>query len=154
MTHFGILCPAASGHLNPMTALGYELRQRGHHVTVVGVLDAKPKVLAAGLEFWAIGEVAFPAGAIPNSFTKLGQLEGVAAFRYTVELFKQLTLTLLQEAPAALQSAGVEALLIDQTSFGGSTVAQFLGLPFISVCCALMLNRDPIVPPYQYLLEL
>lgn len=47
MTHFGILCPAASGHLNPMTALVYELQQRGHHVTVIGVLDAKPKVLAA-----------------------------------------------------------------------------------------------------------
>lgn len=149
MTHFGIVCPAGSGHLNPMTALGYELRQRGHHVTVVGVLDAKPKVLAAGLEFRAIGEVAFPAGAIPNSFTQLGQLEGVAAFRYTVELFKELTLMLLQEAPAALQSAGVEALLIDQTSFGGSTVAQFLSLPFISVCCALMLNRDPNVPPFN-----
>lgn len=149
MTHFGMLCPAVSGHLNPMTALGYELRQRGHHVTVVGVLDAKPKVLAAGLEFRAIGEVAFPAGAILNSFTKLGQLEGVAALRYSVELFKQLALTLLQEAPAALQSAGVEALLIDQTSFGGSTVAQFLGLPFISVCCALMLNRDPNVPAFN-----
>ncbi|MER3477815.1 MAG: glycosyl transferase family 1, partial [Leptolyngbya sp. ERB_1_2] len=61
--------------------------------------------------------------------------------------FKQLTLMLLQEAPAALQSVGVEALLIDQTSFGGATVAQFLDLPFISVCCALMLNQDPNVPP-------
>lgn len=147
MVHFGILCPAATGHLNPMTALGYELCQRGHQVTVVGVLDAKPKVLAAGLGFRAIGEIAFPLGAIPNAFAELGQLEGLAAFRYTVEFFKQLTLTLLQEAPAALQSAGMEALLIDQTSFGGSTVAQFLDLPFISVCCALMLNQDPNVPP-------
>ncbi|MBE9193143.1 glycosyltransferase [Gloeocapsopsis crepidinum LEGE 06123] len=149
MVHFGILCPAASGHLNPMTALGYELRQRGHQVTVVGLLDAKSKALAAGLDFRAIGEVAFPFGAIPNAVAKLGQLEGLAAFRYTVELFKQTTLTLLQEAPAALQSAGVEALLIDQTSSGGSTVAEFLDLPFISVCCALMLNRDPNVPPFN-----
>jgi zeaxanthin glucosyltransferase len=76
MVHFGILCPAASGHLNPMTALGYELRQRGHQVTVVGILDAKSKVLAAGLSFWAIGEVAFPLGAIPNAFAELGQLDG------------------------------------------------------------------------------
>lgn len=149
MVHFGILCPAASGHLNPMTALGYELRQRGHQVTVVGILDAKSKALAAGLDFRAIGEVAFPLGAISNAVTELGQLEGLAAFRYSVKFFKQLTLTLLQEAPAALQSAGVEALLIDQTSFGGSTVADFLNLPFISVSCALMLNRDPNVPPFN-----
>ncbi|WP_269667482.1 hypothetical protein [Crinalium epipsammum] len=25
MTHYGLICPAASGHLNPMTTLGYEL---------------------------------------------------------------------------------------------------------------------------------
>ena len=147
MTHIGLLCPTASGHLNPMMTLGHELRQRGHRVTLVGTLDAQPKVLAAGLEFQAIGEVAFPAGSTAEFFTKLGQLSGLDAFRYTVALFKQITTTLLQEAPTALQKAGVEALLIDQTSFGGSTVAQLLDLPFISVCCALMLNQDPNVPP-------
>jgi MGT family glycosyltransferase len=132
-----------------MTALGYELRQRGHAVTVVGVLDAKPKVLAAGLDFRALGEVSFPVGSIPTAFAKLGQLDGLAAFRYTIALLQQLTLTLLQEAPAALQSAGVEAVLIDQTAFGASTVAQCLGLPFISVCCALMLNQEPYIPPFN-----
>lgn len=149
MAHFGILCPAASGHLNPMTALGYELRQRGHRVTVIGVLDAKQKALAAGLDFQAIAEETFPVGAMPNALAKLGQLEGLAAFRYTIETFQQSTLTLLEEVPAAIQSAGVEVLLIDQTIFGGSTVAQFLGLPFISVCCAMMLNQEPSVPPFN-----
>jgi zeaxanthin glucosyltransferase len=149
MTHFGILCPAASGHLNPMTTLGYELHQRGHRVTLVGLADAQSKVLAAGLEFWAIGEAAFPAGASADSLAKLGQLSGLAAFQYTVTLFKQMTVTLLEAAPAALRSAGVEALLIDQTSFGGSTIAQALDLPFISVCCALMLNREPGIPPFN-----
>ena len=50
MAHLGILFLAADGHLNPMTALEYELRQRGHRVTVIGFLDAEPKVLAAGTE--------------------------------------------------------------------------------------------------------
>lgn len=149
MPHIGLLCPTASGHLNPMTTLGHELKQRGHRVTLVGTLDAKPKVLAAGLEFRSIGEAVFPAGSTADSFAELGQLSGLDAFRYTVALFKQVTNTLLQEAPTALQNAGVEALLIDQTSFGGSTVAQLLDLPFISVCCALMLNQDPNVPPFN-----
>ena len=149
MTHFGLLCPTLSGHLNPMTTLGYELKQRGHRVTLVGTLDAQSKVLAAGLEFQAIGEVEFPAGSTADSSAKLGQLSGLAAFRYTVALFKQITTTLLQEAPSVLRGAGVEALIIDQTSFGGSTVAQLLDLPFISVCCALMLNEDPNVPPFN-----
>lgn len=149
MTHFGLLCPTASGHLNPMTTLGYELKQRGHQVTLVGTLDAQPKVLAAGLGFYAIGETDFPAGSSKDALAKLGQLSGLAAFRYTVDLFKKITSTLLQEAPAAFQSAGVEALLIDQTSFGGSTIAESLDLPFISVCCAMMINRDPNVPPFN-----
>lgn len=34
MTHFGIICPAAIGHLNPMCALGRELQRRGHRVTL------------------------------------------------------------------------------------------------------------------------
>jgi zeaxanthin glucosyltransferase len=149
MPHIGLLCPTASGHLNPMTTLGYELKQRGHRVTLVGTLDAQSKVLAAGLEFRAIGKTEFPAGSTADSFAKMGRLSGLAAFRYTVALFRQMTATLLQEAPAALQSAGVESLIIDQTSFGGSTVAQLLDIPFISVCCALMLNRDPNVPPFN-----
>lgn len=37
MTHFGIICPAAMGHLNPMTTLGYELKQRGHPITVLAI---------------------------------------------------------------------------------------------------------------------
>jgi zeaxanthin glucosyltransferase len=149
MSHIGLLCPAASGHLNPMTTLGYELKQRGHRVTLVGLLDSQPKVLAAGLEFRAIGEAEFPTGATANALAKLGQLNGFAAFQYTVALFRQMTEILLKETTAALQSAGVEALLIDQTSFGGSTVAQLLDLPFISVCCALMLNQEPNIPPWN-----
>jgi MGT family glycosyltransferase len=147
MTHFGLLCPAATGHLNPMTTLGYELQRRGHRVTLFGILDAQPKTLAAGLEFRVIGEEAFPAGASAESFAQLGKLSGFAAFRYTVTLFKQLTAMLLGEAPTAIKNAGIEALLVDQASFGGGTVADFLNLPFISVCCALMLNREPGVPP-------
>ncbi|WP_179228381.1 hypothetical protein [Leptolyngbya ohadii] len=132
-----------------MTALGRELKQRGHRVTFVGVLDAQPKVLAAGLEFWAIDEKEAPLGSTAESLAQLGQLSGLAALRYTIELFKQRTATLLQELPAALKSAGIEFLLIDQTSFGASTVAQLLDIPFVSVCCALMLNRDPDIPPFN-----
>lgn len=132
-----------------MTALGYELRQRGHRITLISVLDSQPKAVAAGLEFQAIGESAFPVGSMPNSLSQLGRLKGLAAFQYTVALLQQSMSVLLEEAPGVLQTLGVDALLIDQTSLGGSTVAEVLELPFISVCCALMLNQDPQVPPFN-----
>ncbi len=147
MTHFGLLCPTFTGHLNPMTTLGHELRQRGHRVTLFGTLDAQPKAVAAGLEFRAIGEAQFPIGASTASFNELGTLSGLAAFRYSVTLIQQLATTILREAPTAIEAAGVELMLIDQTSFGGGTVADFLEIPFISVCCALMLNREKSIPP-------
>lgn len=147
MTHFGLLCPPITGHLNPMTTLGHELKRRGHRVTLFGVLDAQPKTLAAGLEFWVIGEAEFPTGASNASFTQMGKLSGLVASKYTISLFQQLTAMLLREAPQAIEAAGVEILLVDQASYGGSTVADFLKLPFISVCCALMLNQEASIPP-------
>lgn len=149
MTHFGIICPALTGHLNPMTTLGHELKRRGHRVTVFGIPDARSKTLAAGLEFWAIGEAEFPAGASAASSTKQGELTGLDAFKNIVTMFQQSTTMLLDEAPQAVSAAGVEVLLIDQTSSGGSTVADFLKLPFITVCCALMLNLEIGVPPFN-----
>jgi zeaxanthin glucosyltransferase len=149
MTHIGLICPAASGHLNPMTSLGHELRQRGHRVTLVGILDGQAKATAAGLEFAPFAETTFPLGFSANALATLGQLSGMAAFRYTVKLFQEGTIALLQEAPAAIQQAGIDLLLIDQTSFGASSIAEALGLPFISVCCALMINREVVVPPFN-----
>lgn len=125
MTHFGIICPAETGHLNTMLPLGQELQGRGHRVTLFAVPDAQPKTLAAGLEFWAIGEEEFPAGASAESFAQLGKFSGLAAFRYTVTLFQQLTAILLREAPKAIEEAGVEALLIDQVSFGEGQLPTF-----------------------------
>ena len=148
MTHLAILCPTLSGHLNPMLALGYELKQRGHQVSVVGLLDGKSKVLTAGLDFLPIGETAFPLHSTTQYTEQLGQLSGIAAFRYSIKLMKQATAALMDDAPAALKQAGVDVLLIDQALVSGSTIAEVLGLPFISVCCALMFNPDPHVPPF------
>lgn len=148
MTHFGIICPAATGHLNPMTALGRELQRRGHRVTLIGVLDAQPKTSAAGLDFQAIAETESPPGTMARSFAQLGKLSGLAALRYTVSLFQESTALLLRDAPKAIKEAGVEALLVDQTTSAGGTIAEFLDIPFITICNALVLNQDDGVPPY------
>jgi zeaxanthin glucosyltransferase len=132
-----------------MTTLGHELQRRGHRVTLFGILDARPQTLAAGLEFWAIGEAEFPAGASAAANTKLGELSGLDAFKQIVTIFQQSTTMILSEAPQAISAAGVEVLLVDQSSFGASTVADFLNLPFITVCCALMLNLEIDIPPFN-----
>ncbi|WP_319422262.1 glycosyltransferase [Pleurocapsa sp. FMAR1] len=148
MTHFGIICPAATGHLNPMTTLGYELKQRGHRVTVIGIEDAHSKVQAAGLGFQVIGKSNFPKGASKDFFTHLGNLSGLKAVKHTLQWIADYADTVLRDAPEVIQKADIEALLVDQVSPEGGSVAEYLGIPFISVCSAMMLNQDLNVPPY------
>lgn len=148
MTHFGIICPAGNGHLNPMTALGRELQRRGHRVTLVGILDAKPNALAAGLEFCAIAQSEYPEGKTARVFAQLGELSGLAALRYTISKLQEITTLLLQNAPRAIAQSGIEALLVDQTILEGETVAQYIGIPFVTVCNALVINQDESVPPF------
>lgn len=148
MTHFGIICPAAAGHLNPMTTLGYELKQRGHRVTVIGIEDARAKTLAAELEFQAIGKSDFPVGATKELFTQLGNLSGFKAFQYTLKWITKNAEIVLRDAPEIITAAGIEALLVDQAAPEGGTVAEYLDIPFVSVCSAIMLNREINVPPF------
>ncbi|MEO1339667.1 MAG: glycosyltransferase, partial [Cyanobacteria bacterium J06635_13] len=148
MTHFGIICPSSTGHLNPMATLGYELKQRGHRVTVIGIEDSRPKAIAAGLEFAPIGQTDFPPGATEYLFTQLGQLSGLKAIKYTLQWIASNANSVLQDAPEVVKIAGIEALLVDQAAPEGGTVAEYLNIPFVSVCNALMLNREPSVPPF------
>src|SRR6516164_6049908 len=54
---------------------------------------------------------------------------------------------LFRDAPAAICDEGVDSLLVDQIEMAGGTVAEHLGLPFVSVAAALPINSDPSVPP-------
>jgi zeaxanthin glucosyltransferase len=148
MSHFGLLCPPATGHLNTMLPLGVELQQRGHEVTLCGILDTKPQTIAAGLGFQAIGESEFPIGIINEKHAQLGKMNGLAALRYTINLIKHEVTVFLQEAPSVIKEAGIEALLVDQVAPEGGTIAEFLDIPFISICSALPLNLENSIPPF------
>lgn len=150
MTHFGILCPAAMGHLNPLLTLAQELQQRGHRVTCFQVLDVQQTIEVAGVEFCAIAPQDFPLGHTPQTYQQLGSLDGLAAVRYTLQVFEQVTKAMLREAPAAIRTAQVEALIVDQVTFEGGTIAAHLNLPFVTFCSALMVNRELSVPPFTF----
>ncbi|WP_293124547.1 glycosyltransferase [Microcoleus sp. bin38.metabat.b11b12b14.051] len=147
MTHFGIICPASTGHLNAMTTLGNELLHRGHRVTVFGFLDAEAKTLASGLEFQPLAEDEFPLGASTKILTEMGKLSGLNALQYNLKNVPKTSAAILREAPPTIEKAGVEALLVDQYSLEGGTVADILNIAFITVCGGLLLNRDPNIPP-------
>jgi len=147
VAHIALVCPPFSGHLNPMTALGCALQQRGHRVTVLGVADVRTKVQAEGLEFYPIGHSDFPLGSMAEVIAQLGALHGLAGVRYELADIQRRTIMLCRDAPAALRAIQADGVVVDQIELSGATIAESLGLPFVTVYNALMIDRDPWVPP-------
>jgi MGT family glycosyltransferase len=146
MSHFGFLSFPAAGHLYPLTALGRRLQQRGHQVTFFQVSDAEPFIRAAGLGFWQIGAEDHPPGTLRQLIEPLGRLKGIAGIRFTVERVCRDARMVLRDAPAAVRAAGVDALVVDQAEYAGGSVAEHLGLPFVTAIATLPLNLDDSVP--------
>jgi MGT family glycosyltransferase len=147
MSHFGIISPPVPGHIHPMSALGRELIARGHRVTYLQMLDLEEKIASEDIEFEPLGQSDHPRGSLPVSLARLGQLQGLQAIRFTIDAVARTTEMVCRDAPAAIRRKGIDALIVDQMEPAGGSVAEHLGLPFVTICNALAINRDPAVPP-------
>ena len=147
MSHFGILSPPVRGHVNPCLALAKELQDRGHKVTYFQFLDLESQIRAEGIDFSPIGSATHPRGSLQESLAELGRRSGLDALRFTVKAIQGTTEAICRDVPEAVTRAGVDVLLVDQTEPAGASVAEYLGMPFVTVCNALALNREPDIPP-------
>ena len=147
MKHFGIITPPVSGHIHPFAALGRELIARGHRVTCLQAIDLEEKIHSEEIDFEPIGLSDHPRGTVPASLAQIGRLKGLAALKFTIGEVARASVAVCRDAPDAIRRRGIDALLVDQTEPAGGAVAEHLGLPFVTVCNALALNRDPIAPP-------
>lgn len=129
-------------------AVAKELAARGHRVTFIGLRDAETTVSAADLEFQPIGEAEFPVGSVAELSAVLGKLQGREALKFTMDYHVRSEQIILRDLPEAVRRAGVDVLIIDQLHAGAATVADYLGIPFVTLCNALMTNREPMVPPF------
>jgi MGT family glycosyltransferase len=116
-------------------------------VTYFQMRDLEAKIRSEDIDFCAIGEDDFPLGSLPRWLSELGRLKGLEALRFTIGAVERTSVMVCRDAPQAISEAGVDALLVDQMEPAGGAVAEHLGLPFVSVCNALAINRDPVVPP-------
>jgi zeaxanthin glucosyltransferase len=149
MARLGAFCFPGTGHINPMTALARALERRGHQVVIFGIADTEARVRAAGVEFCLIGEQDYPLGTLRKLDERLGQLKGLATFRFTVERVMNTARMVLRDGPDAVRAANVDALLVDEADMGGN-VAEYLGLPFISIAMFPPLVQDDRIPPFCF----
>ena len=149
MARLGAFCFPGTGHINPMAALARRLQQRGHKVVIFGIADTEARIKAAGIDFQLIGAADYPLGTLPHLDRRLGELSGLATFRFTVERVKDTARMILRDGPDAVRNANLDAMLIDEADMGG-TVAEHLGLPFVSIAFIPPLIRDDRVPPFCF----
>ena len=80
---------------------------------------------------------------------RLGELKGLQTFRFTVERVKNTALMILRDGPQEVRRAKIDALLVDEADMGGS-VAEYLGLPYVSIACFPPLLHDDRIPPFCF----
>ena len=149
MARLGAFCFPGTGHLNPMTALARSLQLRGHEVVIFGIADTEASVLAGGIEFRRIGMEDYPLGTLQKLDERMARLKGFAALRFTLERVRNSARMVLRDGPKAVRMANVEVLLVDEADFAGN-VADYLGLPWISIALIPPLLQDDRFPPFWF----
>ena len=71
----------------------------------------------------------------------------LAALRFTAQMLGKAAAIALRDGPDAFRRSDVDALLVDQVSPAGVTVAEALQLPCAMVCNALALHLEAATPP-------
>lgn len=137
----GIICPPVPGHLYGMMTIGRELRRRGHDVYLLGIADVAPYARNGAIDFAAIGTSEFPAGTLDSYLDTIRNVN-LQTIRKGVDWAGRMSLALCRDAAVAVESLGLDALLVDQCQTEGRTIADLTGVPYLSICNALNLEGD------------
>lgn len=145
--HIGLYCPAETGHLNTMMPIGEALLKRGHRVIFIGLEDARSKVEAVGINFFPVAAKDFPKGSMEEIFKTLGELEGFSALLYTVNAFRDVSKMILKDGAIACKALNLDGMVVDQSTVEGAAIANYLDIPYVTVCSALPFNQEASIPP-------
>jgi MGT family glycosyltransferase len=146
MAHFGVIAPAFYSHVSALSALALALVERGHRVTFLQRPDASAYLNDARLGFHAVGIRSHPPGSLARSLQRAANPGGPFGLRRVILDMASTTSMLCRELPGAFERLQIDAVLGDQMEAAGALAAESLGLPFVSVACALPVNREPGVP--------
>lgn len=149
MARLGAFCFPGTGHLNPLTALARRLQQRGHTVVIFGIADIESRVRAAGIDFCLIGQSDYPVGTLQKLDQRLGGMTGTEVLRFTMQRVCYTTRMVLRDGPEAVRGANLDALLVDEVDMAHN-IAEYLGLPFISLALIPPMVNDNRYPPFYF----
>lgn len=144
--HLAFISPPFTSHVRALEALAAELLDRGHRVSWIHQADVGTLLRDRRIGFHAVGAATHPAGSLEGLVARAARPGGPLGLRRVIGDIAAGTDLLCREAPAWLERLGVDAVVADQMEAAGGLLAEGLGIPFVSVACALPVNRDPRVP--------
>lgn len=153
MSHFAVIAPPLYSHFSALEALAQALLALGHRITFFQQPEARALLSDPRIGFVAVGEGLALTDRLARTSRLLAHPSGFGIIRLIDALAKNTDM-LCRELPAALEKAGVDGVIADQMEPAGGLVSEALGLSFVSIACALPVNRDVSVPlavmPFDY----
>lgn len=148
MAHFGFFCLPMKSHIDTFLALARVLLKRGHRVTFFTISDNESKIRQAGAEFELREPQHQPHGSVASLIWRMADAEPSAVMRMQGELDLLRYDDILTNGPDAVDRVGVDTLVVDQAEACGGTVAEILGIPWVSLTNGLCLNSELAIPPF------
>lgn len=146
MAHFTTIAPPFTSHVRALVAQASGLLDKGHRISWVHQAEVQPLPGDRRIEFRAVGALSHPAGSLARIVARAVRPGGPLGLHRVIADVAASSDMLCCEAPALLRALGTDAVIADQMEAAGGLVASGLGLPFISVACALPVNREPRLP--------
>jgi zeaxanthin glucosyltransferase len=140
------MAPPFHSHIRALEAVADILVSRGHRATLLHQEDVRSLIRSEKLGFHALGEATHPPGSLSATLAHAVRPGGPLGILRLVHDGSRATAMLCRDAPDAVRRLGIDAVIADQMEPAGGLVAESLKLPFVSVACALPVNREPDVP--------
>jgi zeaxanthin glucosyltransferase len=132
----GFICLNLPGHVNPMTAVAYQLQRRGHEVVFLYLPDAN-------------GFPCIPAeenDEVNATRPEVSKLAGWDALEFYCGVIAKETEKILQSLPRMVENAGIDALVLDPIQFFAELGAIKLGLPYVTLAVTAYVDYSGRTP--------
>jgi zeaxanthin glucosyltransferase len=142
MAHYALICPPFYSHVRVFEALAGALAARGHRATFVLNAGGERLLAQGGPGVVTTG----PGENLDQIIQRAARPNGPLGILRTVADTARLTDALCRDGPALLKGIGADAVIGDQMEPAAGLLAAHLGLPLVSLACALPVNTAPGVP--------
>lgn len=154
MSHFAVVAPPYPSHFQALQALAGELVERGHRVSFFHQPAAQRWLSDPRIGFVAVGHGRLADDHLEQTLRLAAIPSGPMHLRRLIDQLASTGAMLCACLPEALAAQQVDAMLCDQMEPAGALAAEVAGIPWISIACALPINREPGIPlpvmPFDY----